>query len=191
MAFLSDEQAAAIAGTSVRIAVLAELRFAGLWSRLWTGFGRVEVAGAEWDGAGTMGSVSGLTQPRGAEARKTTLSLSGVAPGILAAARNSVAEVNGRRGLLWLQLFDDAGRPLGARIAALFGTMGNVTIRRAPEGDGQSRVVSLDIEGPFASRARPPLRRFADADHQQSHPGDRFFEFASQQQGKTHKWPDF
>jgi hypothetical protein len=58
MAFVTVQQAAALKGAAVPFAVLAELRFVSKTVRLWTGDGRIQIAGLTWDGTGNGATIA-------------------------------------------------------------------------------------------------------------------------------------
>lgn len=193
MPFLTTSQIAALSGSTVRIATLVEMQFVSKTMRLWNGAGLATVAGFEWEGVGAMGSIDGLAQTREPVSSKVTLRLSGVSAEVLAIARNTTADVQGRPAYIWLQLFDGEWQPVGARIPVFWGVLQRINIMRS-EASGHSggeRVCELEVENPFAGRARPSAGRFTDADQQARHPGDRFFRFVPKQRSQVITWPDY
>lgn len=193
MTFISSEAAAAMVGATVRVATLVELQFASQTMHLWNGAGTIDVSGETWQGAGAMGSIDGLQQSRDPVSSKVTLRLSGVSAEVLAVAKANTTDVEGRPAYIWQQLFDAEWQPIGARIPVFWGTMQRISIARteANEFDGGSRLCELEIENPFAARARPTLSRWTDADQQARHPGDRFCRFVPLQRTQTITWPDY
>lgn len=193
MPFLTPEQAAAVLSSTVRAATLVEMQFASATTRIWNGAGAVTVAGVGWDGIGAMGSIDGLQQSREPTSSKVTLRLSGATPEMLATAKGTVDDVRGRHCYIWDQLFNDEWQPIGARIPLFWGVMQRINIVRdeATEFSGGSRVCELEVENPFAARARPSAGRFTDADQQSRHPGDRFFRFIPSQRSQVVVWPDY
>ena len=192
MAFLSPAQLAAIRGSSVRAALLVEMRFRSQTMRVWNGAGIADIAGAEWSGIGHLGSIDGLQQTRGTASAKVTLRLSGISAEVVALANNSTEDVEGRPCVIWQQLLTEDWQPLGTRILLFWGTMQRLGIsREAAEGvDGGQRVCELDVENPFAGRARPFASRWTDADQKARFPGDKFCRFVSQQRQVTVSWPN-
>lgn len=191
MPFVTPEQAAAAAESTVRIALLVELQFRSATMRLWDGAGKKTVAGVEWQGVGGFGSVEGLQQLRTTESQKITLKLSGVTADMIALAKASRADVEGRPCYIWTQLFDADWQPVGPRIATYRGLMQRIKLERqgARDLDGGMRACALEVENPFAARARPPNGRYTDADQQSRYPGDTFCSYVPLQQGMTLRWP--
>lgn len=188
---ITSEQAALLAGSTVRLATLVEMQFVSETMRLWNGTGTLDVAGSEWRGVGAAGSIDGLPQTRRVTADKVTFSLSGIDEQVQRIAARGQADVEQRPVLVWLQLFGDDWQPAGARIPAWWGLMQRLRATRAPQSDGAVRVIAVEAENPYAGRSRPPAGRYTDADQQARHPGDRFFRYVSLQRNKTTTWPHY
>lgn len=193
MSFLSSEAAAALVGSTVRMATLVELQFASATSRLWNGSGRISVASHTWEGIGGLGSIDGLEQGRQAASSKVTMRLSGVSAEVLASALASTTEIQGRLAYVWLQLFDDDWQVIGSRIPIFWGVMQRLGISREAASDlsGGSRICELEVENGFYGRARPAAGRYTDTDQQSRHAGDRFCRFVPLQRSQTIVWPDY
>lgn len=193
MAFVTPEQAAQLATSTVRIATLGELRFASQTLRVWNGAGTITVAGYDWSGLHTWAGFTDIPDIQGTASASVTATLSGVDPLHVALARNNVTDVRGRLALFWLQLFDAEWQPVGARIPLWWGTMQRVVINRtsASEDAGGEISVGVEIENPYAGRARSAAGRYTDSDQQHLYPGDRFCRFVSDQASTTLTWPDY
>jgi hypothetical protein len=193
MAFLSSEAAAALVGSTVRMATLVELQFTSATSRLWNGTGRISVASQIWEGIGALGSIDGLEQGRQAQSSKVTMRLSGVSSEVLASALASKTEVQGGLAYVWLQLFDGDWQPVGARIPVFWGIMQRLGITReaASQLSGGARICELEVENGFYGRARPPAGRYTDTDQQSRYPGDKFCRFVPVQRSQIIVWPDY
>lgn len=193
MPFLTDQQIAAVSGSSVFIATLAEFHFRSDTSYLWNGTGVITVAGIQWSGLGGGGAVDSFPTMQGTSADMVTARLSAVDPEIVVLAKNSRDDVQGRPAYFWFQLFDADSQPLGNRIAAWWGIMQRIKIERTPaEGfDGGERTASLEIESIYAARGRSGSGRYTDSDQQYRYPGDKFCQYVTQQRTKTLKWPTY
>lgn len=193
MPFLTTEQAEAVAQSTVRIATLVELQLVSGTLRLWNGFGSIRAAGDVWTGAGTIGSISGLSQTRQLVSDKVQLKLAAISTEVQALAVTDRADAEGRSCYIWFQLFDEKWQTLGARIPAFWGTMQRISLERTASTDdsGGVRAVEIEVENAFAARARVPARYYTDQDQQTQYPGDKFFRFVSAQQTDTVIWPDY
>lgn len=193
MAFVPPEIAAALVGTTVRMATLVELQFSSATTRVWNGAGRIAVAGHTWDGLGAIGAIDGLGQARQAESSQVTMRLSGVGGDVLAKALDERTEVQGRLAYVWLQLFDADWQTLGSRLPIFWGIMMRLLIEREAAGDfsGGGRSCALEVENPFYGRARPSAGRWTDTDQNARHPGDKFCRFVPLQRSQTIVWPDY
>lgn len=192
MPFITAEQAVRIYSSTVRLCLLVELQFASRTMFLWNGAGRVTLYSSTWEGVGSMGAIDGLMQTREPVSTKVTMSLSGVSQEVLALAKASVSDVQGRAAYVWLQLMDSAWQPVGARLPVFWGIMQRINIKRAEaREDGVDRICELEVENPFYGRSRPSAGRYNDADQQSKYPGDRFFRFIPVQKSQTITWPDY
>lgn len=195
MAFLTAPQAAALAQSTVRLAMLIEMQFASETKRVFNGFGILDAAGATWEGIGGLGSIDGLQQTREPTSEKVTLQLEGVTPGMVALAAHTTADVEGRPCYISNQLFDADWQAIGAPIPLYWGTMQRLIVKRtrasADGSSGGTRILKLEIENPFAGRARASGRRYTDADQKARHPGDQFCRFVPLQRSQTITWPDY
>jgi hypothetical protein len=193
MPFLSSDEITALKASTVRLAMLVELQFASETMRLWNGAGTATIDGADWRGVGGFGSIDGLEQVREPVSSKVTMRLSGVSPEVLALAARSNDDVRGRPAYVWTHLMDGDWQPVGARIPLFWGTMQRINIERseASEFSGGDRVCALEVENPFAARARPSAGRFTDADQKARFPGDKFCRFVPLQRSQVIVWPDY
>lgn len=193
MSFLDAARAAALVGSTVRLATLVELQFASRTMHLWNGTASIDLYGVEWSGVGKYAAIEGLQQSRDATSSKVTFKLDGVSEEVLAAARRNTADIDGRYAYVWLQLLDAEWQALGARIPILVGRMQRIAVDRdaASELSGGGRSVSLDVENVFANRSKPSAGRYTDADQQARHPGDKFCRFAAAQLRRRIVWPNY
>jgi hypothetical protein len=193
MPFVTPDQAAALQQSVVRAATMAELQFGTGTMRLWNGAGITTIAGVDWQGIGGLGSIDNLHQTRAPVSNKVTLRLSGVDATVIALAVGDIANVRGHPAFIWQQLFDANWQPVGAMLPMYWGIMQRINIVRTEGKDlvGAERDCEVEVENPFASRARPSSGRFTDADQQAKYPGDNFFRFAPLQRNQVIVWPDY
>lgn len=190
MAWITPEAAAALRGTTVRVAYLVTFEFRSMPLRVWSGVHITVIDGHEYLPAGDLGSISGLDTPRDATSEPVNFELSGVNQSVLAAAVADRGEVAGRPVSVVARLLDDAWQPVGSSIPLWRGVMQRPRIVRS-EGEEPVRVVGIEAEGVWEGRSRQAAGRFNDADQNYRYPGDRFFRFASAQAARPAVWPDF
>jgi hypothetical protein len=193
MVFISAEQAAALKGTTVHLAVLVEMQFLSKTVRLWTGDGRIEVAGEIWDGAGAGASIEGLDGLRDTDSNAVTFGLSGVDPSILSIALGERTDVAKQPVYVWAQLFQPDMSLIGARIPLWWGRMQRMRIKSegATDDQGELRQIFLEAENPWLSRSRPENGNYSDAEQNRRSPGDKFCRFTGRQRDKPLTWPNW
>jgi hypothetical protein len=192
MQFFTEEQAAALAETTARVASLVEFDFVSGPSFVWNGFGDLDTGGNIYKGLAGLGQIDGLEQTRGPQSRQVTFTLSGVSDGgFLPTALAETDEVQGRLVVVSLQLFDVDWQVVGAPFPIWFGIMQPPRVTRTPmEGvEGAAQTVTLPAENLFVGRSRPPAGRYTDRDHQTRYPGDRFFDRVADLVNKVIAWP--
>lgn len=188
MPFFSEAAAAALAGRTVRCALLVYLGFTSQEMRVWVGSGRLTAGGHEWSGLGELGSISNLELPLGGTAPVTTLGLSGVDPDLVGKALAASDEVKGRPAIIYLQLFDEGWQVLDAPYALLTGLMDQIALKAPGEG---LRQITVTVEWLFTRRAIPPFAMLSDRDQKALFPGDRGLEQMAAMQNKSTAWPVF
>jgi hypothetical protein len=201
MAFFSEDEAEALARSTVRVATLVDFMFGGDPPDegpvyLWNGFGTRQFAGKSYLGAGDLGNIDGLEEARAPVSHQVTFSLSGVpdSPADLLARTIAAADiVQGRLAIVSLQLFDGAWETAGSPIPIYFGLMQppRVTLEPATETSGARRTLTLPTENLFFGRGRPAAGRYTDREQQTRFPGDRFCEHVATMVNLSLAWPDY
>jgi hypothetical protein len=196
VSFFTVEEAAQLAATTVRIAMLVDLMFDGQPTYIWNGFGQRTFAGKTYIGCGDLGSIEGLEETRGPQSHQVTLQLSAVSDSsadLLARVLEESDTVQGRLAIISMQLFDADWAAFNDPIPIFFGLMQPPRVARegATEEQGAKRVIQLPVENLFFKRGRVPAGRYTDREQQTRYPGDRFAEYTAQLVNKTIIWPDY
>lgn len=185
MAALVETVAARLAGRTVRVAHLIELDFASAAERIWTGFGSLTAGGETWQGIGDAGQVGSVSTSAGLRADPVRLTLSGLSPGLVAIAKDQVAEVVGRRVTIYLQFFDDAWATLDTPVAIFAGRMDRMSLVRSAD----SAVIEVNCEPILVTKHRPAFGNFSHFDQQQRFSGDLGLERMAHNVNNTVAWP--
>ena len=186
MPFFPETIAEAARQPTVRVALLLSFAFASGTQRYWTGFGPLDAGGNLWQGSGDLIQVDGLSAPTGTVAAPTTVSISGVDPDFVTAARNASDEVKGRALKVFLQFFTEDWQPLDNPVLIWSGVMDQM--QYSAEGQ-HTRAISLSAEGIWAGRNRPPFGLLTSADQKARYPGDRGLDRTADLVQKTIRWP--
>lgn len=185
MPAFTNAVAAALAGSSLTAALLVHFDFATAPIRVWTGIGTLNAAGFDWLGMGQLGAISDLQSAFGGTAPTVTFTLSGVDPTILAAALAAETEVKGRPVTVFLQVFDDAMRPLDQPHAVYAGILDVMRGSLSPT----LCTVEVTAETPFARRHVPPFGYLSDRDQQALFPGDDGLDQVTAMASRDTQWP--
>jgi hypothetical protein len=184
---LPAEAAATVIARDAANAFLLELSFVSATKRVWTGFGKLRTSDArEWDGLGEMIAIEGLSQGLGATAPAGKITASGVSSDVLERAKGETAEFMLRPLTVYLQPFLDRA-VYGAPVPLALRLMTSMEVSR----DAGTRTISINHEGPYTGRRRPPRGRYSDRDQQLRHPGDRFCERTPFLLFKQEVWPHY
>jgi hypothetical protein len=188
MGYFNATIAAALAGRTVRMALLVHFDFATTPMRVWSGFGDLAAGGYTWSGLGELGSISGIESAIGGTAPQVTFSMSGIDAAVVTATLNASDEVTGRDATIFAQFFDEDWQTLDSPYALWAGTMDVMRFSRA---DVTSRVVALTAETLFARRGIPAFGYLSPADQEGLFAGDRFLEQVPTMANKSVQWPAF
>lgn len=197
MSLFPDTIAAALGGGRVECAFLVRFDFTTTPMRLWRGNGMLKTNdGAQWQGIGNFGSMSGIEQAVNGEAPEMTFVLSAIDADIMRLARDEFeAEVKGRLVYVLMQFFGvddpddpDNQRPLDNPYPVACGRCLKPSFSLTEEGD---RSVTISAESLFSLRSRPNWAMYTDADQQRRFPGDKGFEFVGSLVNKVVTWPDY
>lgn len=139
----------------------------------------------DWNGntylaAQGIGTIEPITETD-SEARGVVLTLSAVSQAHIATALTE--DIQGREVLIRLAIVD--GTTLRVDPCVWRGVMDVMTI----EGDQTQPVIRATCEHQMIAWAQPSGALFSDAEQQQRHAGDKFFEFAAQVAEATIVWP--
>lgn len=187
MAFFPETAAEALAGQTVRAAMLVHFDFLDDPMRVWQGFGALHTQDDEdWQGLGELGTIGGIESAIAGTSPQVTFSLSGVDPAIVAKTLASSDQVRGRDVTIYLQFFDDGWQTLDAPYALWCGVMDVMQIKAAGPTE---RTVSLTAETLFTRRGLSPFGYLSDADQNALHPDDRGLEHVASMATKHVIWP--
>jgi hypothetical protein len=149
---------------------------------LWTGRGDLLWNAITWKGAGQLLAVDLGEEISEVRSIGFSLSLSGMAPGIVDLAENSIR--SGKPGRLWLALFDSAGAIIPDPYPLKRGRFDTDSIKHS----GGTCTVTVQYESILATLDRPRERRWTNADQQLDYPADKGFEYVTKLQDATLTW---
>jgi hypothetical protein len=179
---LTGEVITAITSSAVRLAFLLQLNFADNTYYLWNGSGIIVWNGNNYSGAGTVGTIGGISESNTVQAQGISLGLSGIDPGDLAESMN---EIN-HAGPAWVYLafFDSNGNILTNPVPAYMGILDKPDI----DLDTNTCSITIDVENRLADLNRSRGGRYTDQDQRARYPNDRSLNWVSYNQDRNIIW---
>lgn len=179
---MTSGMAAAVAAGTVRPALLAEIETASGAVRVWTGIGELTWDGKAFQGVGTFGGVSAVTETTDLSANGVRFQLSGVPAELVAVALSDVRQ--GLPASLWLACFD-ADMAMIADPLLVFSGRTDV-----PDLDdsGGAAAVGVTAESRLIDLDRPRTRRYTPEDQRLDDPTDRGFDYVAGLQEKEFRF---
>lgn len=150
----------ALSSPNVRTVVLASLQMSNETLYLWSGLGPLTWSGMTFQGIGTLGKVEGISEDTTVEAKGVQISLSGIPPAMIGEALDNVRLM--QTAQLWLMCFDSAGSIISNPLVSFAGLMDKATI----DDDGNTCIITINVENVLADLNRPVPRHFSQADQQ-------------------------
>jgi hypothetical protein len=159
--------ATAMAARVIRPCFLVQLQFKTDVLNLWSGTYPVIFGGATFEGAGSLMTISGISEDSTVEAKNVTITVSGIPSEIINDALNETQR--GLKAQVYLGLFEQDGVTLVPDpVLAYTGRIDQPSITDS----GDTCTIAINIENALADMNRPVDRRYTDADQQHDHPGD-------------------
>lgn len=145
--------------------------------RLWTGRGNRTIDGNTYTGAGALIGVGDMVEVIDLTAQSLTVTLSGLASGILSAA---LAEpYQGRIANVYL-----GERSVTDVLLAFSGYLDTMS----PSDDGTTSSLTVTIESKLVDLQRPRIRRYTKESQKALYPGDTFFDWTADLADKQVPW---
>ena len=180
----------AIAAGTIRPAIFYEGEFVSVGSpsevpsftRLWTGVGTVSWNGYSWVGGGNLLSISPIDESVDLQAKGFSITMSGMPSAAIAQALNGVRQ--GRKGTLWLGLYDAAGVLVSDPYQLQRGKFDFSIV----EDNGSTCTVTANYESQFIDLEKPRARYYTNEDQALDYPADTGFRFVPSLQQKDIVW---
>ncbi len=157
---LTTAMQAALCAPVLRPALLAALQFADQTVYVWSGIGPITWNGNTFQGVGSLGAISTISEDSTIEAKNVTFELWGI-------PSNLVSEVLWETRLLYtaqayFALWDDSGNLIPSPVLSYQGKMDQPSI----EDDGKTCTISISCENVLVDLNRPCYRRYTNDDQQ-------------------------
>ena len=157
---LTADMIAALSAPVVRLALFCQLTFGDNVYYLWSGLGTMTWSGMTFQGVGSLGTVSEISEDSNVEAKNVTVSLSGIPSALVMEVAYEVRLLGTCN--IWLACYNADGSLIDTPVLSYQGKMD------APEmmDDGQHCTVSLSLENVLVDLNRPVYRRYTADDQQ-------------------------
>lgn len=177
MPLFSSTVAAHLAQRTVAPGMLVFMDFESAPKRWWMGNYTLTTGGHDWQGVGSLISVSAVPAPIGTTAQPVTFTMSGVNAEIVTLCRQADSRVRDRSVIIYLTFFEhaetDGGmqwQPLDSPVAIWSGKMGSPKYQASGPS---ARTVSLTAENLWSGKRVPPFGLYTPRDQEARYPGDK------------------
>jgi hypothetical protein len=152
--------ATALVAPIVRMALMASLQFGDNTVYVWSGIGPTTWNGMTFQGVGSFGDVSPISEDSDVAAKSVTISLSAIPSSLMSEVLFETRVL--RSANIWLALYDASGGLISTPLLSYQGKMDAPEL----EDDGQHCVCTISLENVLVDLNRPVYRRYTDADQQ-------------------------
>jgi hypothetical protein len=135
-----------------------------------------------WQGAGSLGTISPMTESADVKANGVTIAFSGIPSADIARVLNEVRQ--GYPVKIWFGCLDSAGNVIADPYQAFGGRM---DVPAIDEGATTS-TISISVENRLIDLQKPRERRYTHEDQQISYAGDLGFQYVPQIQDWNGTW---
>lgn len=167
---------------TVSPALFVSVEFVSGFIYAWSGTGNVTWNGHTWQGVGSMGNISAITETGELAATNLTLSLSGIPSDLIGKALDE-CRIN-KTASVWFGFLDSSGNVIADPYQSF---SGRVDVPQIDEG-GKTSTISITVESCMNDLQRARGSRYTQDDQQLVSPGDLGFSFVPATQNWTAKW---
>ena len=157
---MTSAMATALCAPVLRAALLCSMQFGDNVVNVWSGLTPMTWTGMTFQGVGTLGAISTISEDSTVEAKGISISLSGI-PSAMMTEVLYETRVLGVVSI-WLCLFDDTATLIADPIMAYQGAMDEPSM----DDDNQTCTMSIAVENILVDLNRPCFRRYTGDDQQ-------------------------
>jgi hypothetical protein len=150
----------ALCAPSVRMAILCSLTFGDQTVYVWSGLGPMTWNSLTFQGVGSLGEISTISEDSNVEAKNVTVSLSGIPSSMMTEVLTEVRLLGTCN--IWLALYDGTGTLISTPILSYQGKMDAPNIK----DDGKTCKCTISLENVLVDLNREVWRRYTDEDQQ-------------------------
>lgn len=188
---LTTAHKAQLAAKVKHVGVLVEIDYVGTPLRVWTGHHAITWDGKTWNGIGSFGGMSAITEKVGARAGSLKLTLDGVPMANKDTAQDDASQ--NREVKIWLATFTATAGVFSVVDAPNLIEWGETDVHEIIEAgsiDNETCTIELTVETPLARLALLSVLRCTTADQELDFPGDLGFDGAEEVAEQVLYWPN-
>lgn len=178
---LSQTVAEMLSREHVNLALACRIEFTSGTSRVHSGVGDLNIGGEIYQGLGTVGQASSVTEENGTSAQSISLTLSGVDDTMISISLNE--KVIGKKVTCFLVVFDDLMTKLAYDIIYK-GTISNSAL---VSGDSDG-AITYTVSNIFQEWSKGKPWRYTDESHLKDYPDDHIFRYTGQMADRSIFW---
>lgn len=152
--------AAALCAPVLRVGFLVSMQFASSTAYCWTGLRPLTWNGVTFQGVGTLGSISTISEDSEVEAKGITLTLSGIPSDMMTDVLTEVRILGDVK--VWLACFDESLSLIPDPILSYQGKMDAPSI----DDNQETCTATITVENVLVDLNRPCYRRYTNDDQQ-------------------------
>lgn len=179
---LTSAMQSAVTADLVRPITLVQCAFDSGNLNLWNGIGNITVDSVDYVGAGTLLSISAISESAELTANGITVALSGVTEPLISKARDE--DYQGRELKVLLGIINEDGTVSVDPVVVFSGFMDTMVLNDG----GETATIQVTVENRLIEFERTRIRRYTAEDQKIDYPNDKGLEFVAEMAEKEIVW---
>lgn len=179
---LTSAMQSAVTADLVRPITLVQCAFDSGNLNLWNGIGNLTVDSVDYVGAGTLLSISAISESAELTANGITVALSGVTEPLISKARDE--DYQGRELKVLLGIINEDGTVSVDPVVVFSGFMDTMVLNDG----GETATIQVTVENRLIEFERTRVRRYTAEDQKIDYPNDKGLEFVAEMAEKEIVW---
>ena len=179
---LTSAMQSAVTADLVRPITLVQCAFDSGNLNLWNGIGNITVDSVDYVGAGTLLSISAISESAELTANGITVALSGVTEPLISKARDE--DYQGRELKVLLGIINEDGTVSVDPVVVFSGFMDTMVLNDG----GETATIQVSVENRLIEFERTRIRRYTAEDQKIDYPNDKGLEFVAEMAEKEIVW---
>lgn len=162
--------------------IAVEIEFEDGYTRAWSGYGSIQIAGNEFLGVGTLGSIGSIAESTQNQATGLQIQLSGVPFELIASALNE--KYQGNSCNIYFGVLTQEHIVVADPYKIFSGRIDTMQVQEQQE----SATISLSVESRMIDLEKPRVRRYTPQDQSLDFTGDKGFDYVTSLQEAVISW---